>query len=75
MQGQMATILYARVSTTEQTIEHQRTQAEKAGLTGVHHSTQRHGGGDCAGGGNGLQWTPALRRGGVRTRYRHSMIR
>ena len=28
----MATILYARVSTSEQTIEHQRTQAEKAGL-------------------------------------------
>jgi putative DNA-invertase from lambdoid prophage Rac len=28
----MATILYARVSTTEQTIEHQRTQAEKAGF-------------------------------------------
>src|SRR3569833_1125371 len=29
---QMATILYARVSTLEQTIEHQRTQAEAAGL-------------------------------------------
>src|SRR5262245_33173419 len=28
----MATILYARVSTSEQTIEHQRTQAEKAGF-------------------------------------------
>jgi putative DNA-invertase from lambdoid prophage Rac len=28
----MATILYARVSTNEQTIEHQRTQAEKAGF-------------------------------------------
>ena len=28
----MAMILYARVSTTEQTIEHQRTQAEKAGF-------------------------------------------
>jgi putative DNA-invertase from lambdoid prophage Rac len=28
----MATILYARVSTTEQTIQHQRTQAEKAGF-------------------------------------------
>src|SRR5262249_40627467 len=28
----MATILYARVSTIEQTIEHQRTQAEKAGF-------------------------------------------
>jgi putative DNA-invertase from lambdoid prophage Rac len=28
----MATILYARVSTTEQTIEHQQTQAEKAGF-------------------------------------------
>jgi DNA invertase Pin-like site-specific DNA recombinase len=28
----MATILYARVSTAEQTIEHQRTQAEKAGF-------------------------------------------
>ena len=28
----MATILYARVSTTEQTIEYQRTQAEKAGF-------------------------------------------
>jgi putative DNA-invertase from lambdoid prophage Rac len=28
----MATVLYARVSTTEQTIEHQRTQAEKAGF-------------------------------------------
>ena len=27
----MATILYARVSTTEQTIEHQRSHAEKAG--------------------------------------------
>lgn len=29
----MATILYARVSTTEQTIEHQRTQAEAMGFT------------------------------------------
>jgi putative DNA-invertase from lambdoid prophage Rac len=29
----MTTILYARVSTTEQTIQHQRTQAEKAGFT------------------------------------------
>ena len=29
----MKTILYCRVSTTEQTIEHQRTQAEKAGFT------------------------------------------
>ena len=29
----MATILYARVSTTEQTIGHQRTQAEAAGFT------------------------------------------
>jgi DNA invertase Pin-like site-specific DNA recombinase len=28
----VATILYARVSTSEQTIEHQRTQAEKAGF-------------------------------------------
>jgi putative DNA-invertase from lambdoid prophage Rac len=28
----MATVLYARVSTNEQTIEHQRTQAEKAGF-------------------------------------------
>jgi len=28
----MPTILYARVSTSEQTIEHQRTQAEKAGF-------------------------------------------
>jgi putative DNA-invertase from lambdoid prophage Rac len=28
----MAIILYARVSTTEQTIEHQRTQAERAGF-------------------------------------------
>jgi putative DNA-invertase from lambdoid prophage Rac len=28
----MATILYARVSTSEQTIDHQRTQAEKAGF-------------------------------------------
>jgi DNA invertase Pin-like site-specific DNA recombinase len=28
----MATILYARVSTTEQTLEHQRTQAEAAGF-------------------------------------------
>jgi putative DNA-invertase from lambdoid prophage Rac len=28
----MATTLYARVSTSEQTIEHQRTQAEKAGF-------------------------------------------
>ena len=28
----MACILYARVSTTEQTIEHQRTQAEKGGF-------------------------------------------
>ena len=28
----MACILYARVSTTEQTIEHQRTQAEKVGF-------------------------------------------
>ena len=28
----MATVLYARVSTSEQTIEHQRTQAEKAGF-------------------------------------------
>ena len=28
----MATVLYARVSTTEQTIEHQRTQAEQAGF-------------------------------------------
>ena len=28
----MATILYARVSTSEQTIEHQRAQAEKAGF-------------------------------------------
>ena len=30
------TILYARVSTTEQTIEHQRTQAEKAGFVFTH---------------------------------------
>lgn len=29
----MATILYARVSTIDQTIEHQRTQAEQAGFT------------------------------------------
>ena len=29
----MATVLYARVSGTEQTIEHQRTQAEQAGFT------------------------------------------
>lgn len=28
----MATILYARVSTTEQTVDHQRTQAEAAGF-------------------------------------------
>jgi putative DNA-invertase from lambdoid prophage Rac len=28
----MATVLYARVSTSEQTIEHQRSQAEKAGF-------------------------------------------
>src|SRR5215813_6034833 len=28
----MATILYARVSTSEQTIEHQRTHAQKAGF-------------------------------------------
>ena len=28
----MATVLYARVSGTEQTIEHQRTQAEQAGF-------------------------------------------
>lgn len=28
----MATVLYGRVSTAEQTIEHQRTQAEKAGF-------------------------------------------
>jgi DNA invertase Pin-like site-specific DNA recombinase len=28
----MATVLYARVSTSEQTIEHQQTQAEKAGF-------------------------------------------
>ena len=28
----MATILYARVSSTEQTIDHQRTQAEQAGF-------------------------------------------
>ncbi|MEO3387087.1 recombinase family protein [Mesorhizobium sp. CAU 1741] len=28
----MATILYARVSTTDQTLDHQRTQAEKAGF-------------------------------------------
>jgi putative DNA-invertase from lambdoid prophage Rac len=28
----MATVLYARVSTSEQTIEHQRTHAEKAGF-------------------------------------------
>jgi putative DNA-invertase from lambdoid prophage Rac len=28
----MATVLYARVSTSEQTIDHQRTQAEKAGF-------------------------------------------
>ena len=28
----MSTILYARVSTTEQTIEHQRSQAERAGF-------------------------------------------
>jgi putative DNA-invertase from lambdoid prophage Rac len=32
LNGGMATVLYARVSTTEQTIEHQRTQAEKAGF-------------------------------------------
>lgn len=29
----MATVLYARVSTTEQTLEHQQTQAEAAGFT------------------------------------------
>jgi predicted site-specific integrase-resolvase len=29
----MSTILYARVSTAEQTIAHQRTQAEAAGFT------------------------------------------
>lgn len=29
----MQTILYARVSTKDQTVEHQRTQAEKAGFT------------------------------------------
>ena len=28
----MATVLYARVSTTDQTLEHQRTQAEAAGF-------------------------------------------
>ena len=28
----MAVILYARVSTADQTLEHQRTQAEKAGF-------------------------------------------
>ena len=28
----MATILYARVSTTEQTLEHQKAQAEAAGF-------------------------------------------
>jgi putative DNA-invertase from lambdoid prophage Rac len=30
------TVLYARVSTTEQTIDHQRTQAEKAGFVFTH---------------------------------------
>ena len=29
----MTTILYARVSTIEQTLEHQRVQAEKSGFT------------------------------------------
>lgn len=32
----MATFLYARVSTTEQTLDHQRTQAETAGYTFDH---------------------------------------
>ena len=32
----MATVLYARVSTTEQTIDHQRTQAESAGFAFDH---------------------------------------
>lgn len=32
----MATVLYCRVSTSEQTIEHQRTQAEAAGFTFDH---------------------------------------
>jgi len=32
----MSTILYARVSTTEQTLAHQRAQAEKAGFTFDH---------------------------------------
>ncbi|WP_062219510.1 recombinase family protein [Aureimonas sp. D3] len=32
----MATFLYARVSTTEQTLDHQRTQAEAAGFTFDH---------------------------------------
>ncbi len=32
MYSAMKTVLYARVSTTEQTIAHQRTQAEKAGF-------------------------------------------
>lgn len=33
---QPKTVLYARVSTSEQTIEHQRTQAEKAGFVFTH---------------------------------------
>lgn len=32
----MATFLYARVSTSEQTLDHQKTQAEKAGFTFDH---------------------------------------
>jgi len=36
MEFHMATFLYARVSTSEQSLEHQRAQAEKAGFTFDH---------------------------------------
>ena len=38
----MATILYARVSTADQTLEHQRTQAEAAGFR-IDHVVADHG--------------------------------
>lgn len=38
----MQTILYARVSTEDQTIEHQRTQAEAAGFV-IDHVVADHG--------------------------------
>lgn len=38
----MATFLYARVSTSEQTLDHQKTQAEKAGFT-FNHVIADHG--------------------------------